>query len=76
MYSGVPAEWLGRKQVVEVGPMSGASNAKYWLEERNLPADEETVALVMKAAKASDHVLTEDEIRAVLNERNEPTKTG
>ena len=32
VYSGVPASLIGRRQEIEVGPMSGESNVVYWLE--------------------------------------------
>ena len=33
VYSGVPAEMVGRHQEIEVGPMSGESNVVFWLEK-------------------------------------------
>src|SRR6185369_8630361 len=36
VYSGVPAGLVGRKQEIEVGPMSGESNVVYWLESRGI----------------------------------------
>ncbi len=31
IYSGIPAAMVGRKQEIEVGPMSGQANVTYWL---------------------------------------------
>jgi 2-isopropylmalate synthase len=66
VYSGVPAHWLGRKQDIEVGPMSGASNVRYWLTFHGFKDDEAAVEAVLAAAKATDHVLTRGEITKVL----------
>jgi len=66
VYSGVPADELGRKQAITVGPMSGQANAVAWLEMRDLPCDDDTVDTIVDAAKASDHVLTEDEIYKLI----------
>jgi 2-isopropylmalate synthase len=66
VYSGVPAGWLGRKQDIEVGPMSGASNVKYWLKQHGFASTPGTVEAVLKAAKETDHVLTELEITHTL----------
>ncbi len=66
IYSGVPAAMVGRRQKIEVGPMSGASNVECWLRERGIEPDPETVAVVLTAAKASDHVLDDGEIEAIL----------
>ena len=59
---------VGREQEIEVGPMSGKSNVVFWLERRGLAADEGTVERIFAKAKASDCVLTEDEIRHGLPE--------
>src|SRR5207247_6575778 len=64
VYSGVPSHWFGLAQRIEVGPMSGRSNVVYWLETRGIPPDQELVNRIFARAKASDHVLTEDEVLA------------
>jgi len=64
VYSGVPASVLGRAQGIEVGPMSGESNVVFWLEHRGIEPTRERIDRVMAAAKASDRVLTEAEVRA------------
>ena len=66
VYSGVPADMVGRHQEIEVGPMSGESNVVFWLENRKLAATPERVQAVFQRAKSVDRVLTDDEIRAVL----------
>jgi 2-isopropylmalate synthase len=71
VYSGVPAEMVGRQQEIEVGPMSGESNVLYWLESRGIAATPERVQAVFLRAKSVDRVLAEDEIRAVLSALDE-----
>jgi len=66
VYSGVPAGIIGRRQEIEVGPMSGESNVVYWLESRKIEATRERVQAVFQRAKSVDHVLADDEIHAVL----------
>jgi 2-isopropylmalate synthase len=66
VYSGVPAGMVGRKQEVEVGPMSGRSNVIFWLEKRGLTASEAQIDRIFARAKGSACVLTEQEIRAEL----------
>ena len=36
VYSGVPASWVGRRQAIEIGPMSGESNVVFWLESHGI----------------------------------------
>lgn len=66
VYSGVPAGIVGRRQEIEVGPMSGESNVVYWLESRRIEPRPERVQAVFQRAKSVDRVLTDDEIHAVL----------
>jgi len=66
VYSGVPAQMVGREQEVDVGPMSGRSNVIFWLEKRGLTASDEIVDRILAEAKKSDAVLTEETIRSVL----------
>ena len=70
VYSGVPASLVNREQEIEVGPMSGKSNVVFWLEKRGLPATEEIVDRLFARAKASESVLTEEEIRRELGVRS------
>jgi 2-isopropylmalate synthase len=69
VYSGVPANWTGRTQAIEIGPMSGASNVVYWLQSRGLEADDVRVADILNEAKQSDHVLTEIEVMDIIKRK-------
>jgi 2-isopropylmalate synthase len=62
VYSGVPARLVGRTQQIEVGPMSGKSNVVFWLERHGIDASDELVDRVLRRAKGSSTVLTEQEI--------------
>ena len=62
VYSAIPASLVGRKQQIEVGPMSGKSNVVFWLEQHGIPLSDPLVDRVFQRAKASTTVLTEKEI--------------
>ncbi len=66
VYSGVPAGMFGLRQVIEVGPMSGESNVVCWLTEHGFKPTPDRVQAVFRAAKESNHVLSEKEILAVV----------
>jgi 2-isopropylmalate synthase len=66
IYSGVPAGMIGRAQEICIGFMSGASNVTYWLSSRNIEGDEALVAEILKAAKAQDRIMTDDEVMGVI----------
>ena len=66
VYSAVPASMVGRKQVIEIGPMSGLSNVKFWLRENGYnPEDEELCARIFQAAKKTDRTLTKGELEVL-----------
>jgi 2-isopropylmalate synthase len=67
VYSGVPAAAFGRHQEIGVGFMSGASNVNYWLRQRGIEPSEALVSAVLEAAKGTRHLLSDDEIMAVVS---------
>jgi len=67
VYSGVPASMVGRGQVIEIGPMSGLSNVKYWLSNRGYDAsDDDLCRRIFAKAKSVDHTLSESEVLAAM----------
>lgn len=72
VYSGVPADLFGLKQGIEIGPMSGEHNVRYWLAQRRIKPTEETVRAVMSAAKEARRVLNEPEVREVITTATVP----
>jgi 2-isopropylmalate synthase len=66
VYSGVPAGMFGREQEIEIGPMSGASNVSFWLKRRGHEPKPELISAVLAEAKKSNHLLSDDEIMAVV----------
>ena len=77
VYSGVPAALFGLEQTIEVSPVSGLSNVRYWLQENGYdPEDDLLCDAVFALAKRSDHTLSreeiEDEIAACREESARP----
>ncbi len=68
VYSGVPAGIFGRRQEIEIGPMSGASNVHFWLKQRGIQGSPALVAAILAAAKKSSRTLEERELRAIIDE--------
>jgi 2-isopropylmalate synthase len=62
VYSSVPAAMVGRAQVIEIGPMSGASNVRYALRHIGVEPNDELVQHILKVTKSSDHVMSEVEL--------------
>lgn len=68
VYSGVPASWFGRHQVIEVGHQAGDSNIVFWLKTRGYPPTPELVGAIRAKAKGSNRVLEESEILEVVQQ--------
>lgn len=71
VYSGVPASLVGRRQEIEIGPMSGESNVVFWLEQRGMIPTPARTHAVFQRAKSVDRILTDEEILGVLNALDE-----
>jgi len=65
IYSGVPAGDFGFRQSIRIGPMSGKSNVIFWLESHGLEPTDERVDRIFVAAKESNRLLDDGEIRAL-----------
>jgi isopropylmalate/homocitrate/citramalate synthase len=69
IYSSVPAAELGLEQRIEISPVSGLSNVKYWLETHGYnPNDEAACQALFAAAKRTDRVLTDEECHRLLKQ--------
>ena len=66
IYSGVPAAMVGKKQVIEVGHMSGESNIYAWLATHGYEPSPELVAEIYRTAKRSSRTLHDDELEQIV----------
>jgi 2-isopropylmalate synthase len=67
VYSSVPAEEFGFEQRIDISPVSGLSNVKYWLEHHGYdPDDTASCQLLFDAAKRTDRVLSDEECHRLL----------
>jgi 2-isopropylmalate synthase len=67
VYSSVPAEEFGFEQRIDISPVSGLSNVKYWLEHHGYdPNDEQACRTLFEAAKRTDRVLSDEECHRLL----------
>jgi 2-isopropylmalate synthase len=66
IYSGVPAGMVGLRQRIEISPMSGLSNVRYWLARHGYAGAEEGLCeYIFAAAKRSDRTLEDAEVHAL-----------
>jgi 2-isopropylmalate synthase len=74
VYSSVPAALVGRRQTIEIGPVSGMSNVRFWLFEHGYTDDSGLADYIFALAKRTDHVLSDDEVHECCREYTERTK--
>jgi 2-isopropylmalate synthase len=66
VYSGVPAGLFGKRQVIEIGPMSGMSNVRFWLKQHHIDVSDDVKQAILQRAKTSNRTLLEGEIYEVI----------
>lgn len=66
VYSAVPAHMVGRKQRIEIGPLSGESNVVYWLKEHGYELQDGLAKHIFDYAKHSNRVLTDEQIESFI----------
>lgn len=67
VYSGVPASLVGRTQTIEISPVSGLSNVRFWLGQHGYDAEDDALCeAVFGLAKTCDHTLSQTEIEAEI----------
>ena len=76
VYSGVPSELVGRKQDIEIGPMSGEANVRYWLEARGIEVNPTFCEKILAAAKTSNTLLEEEMILRMVTVMRERMQKG
>ncbi|MEE8153773.1 MAG: LeuA family protein, partial [Phycisphaerales bacterium] len=66
VYSSVPAASFGAQQRIDISPVSGLSNVKWWLAENGYdPDNEELSKRLFEVAKGADRVLSDEECHRI-----------
>jgi 2-isopropylmalate synthase len=69
IYSGVPAGDFGLRQRIEVSPVSGLSNVRWWLDEHGHDATDESLCKhVFESAKRINRVLRDEELEQMVRD--------
>jgi 2-isopropylmalate synthase len=76
VYCGVPASLVGREQRIEIGPMSGEHNVRYWLQARQIEVHPVFVEKILAAAKRANTLLPEDMILRMVRVMRERLQDG
>jgi isopropylmalate/homocitrate/citramalate synthase len=76
VYCGVPASMVGRSQGIEIGPMSGEHNVRYFLRERGVEEHPVYIEKILAAAKRSNRLLSEADVMRMVAVMRERLKVG
>jgi 2-isopropylmalate synthase len=69
VYSSVPVSRFSNGHDIRIGYMSGASNVVHWLKRHSIEPDDALVSRILERAKATNRVLRDDEVLAVVRAR-------
>lgn len=64
--SSVPSRLVGRRAVIEIGPLSGRWNVIGWLAQHGIERDAALIEAILDQAKVTDRVLEDAEILALV----------
>ncbi|HSR46510.1 MAG TPA: LeuA family protein [Anaerolineales bacterium] len=76
VYCGVPAAMVGRRQGIEIGPMSGEHNVRYWLQVHEIEVHPVYLEKILTAAKRSNSILTEQQVERMVTVMRERLRRG
>ncbi len=66
VYCSIPASMVGREHTIEIGPLSGMHNVRFWLKSRGFQVPDIVVEKILVAAKQAHRLLTKDEIMRIV----------
>jgi 2-isopropylmalate synthase len=76
VYCGVPACMVGRTQSIEIGPMSGEHNVRYYLRHHGIEEEPVYIDKILEAAKRSSVLLSENDVLRMVKVMQERLKAG
>ncbi len=69
VYSAVPISRFANGHDIRIGYMSGTSNVVHWLRRHSIEPSEPLVTRILDRARATNRVLRDDEVLAVVRAR-------
>ncbi len=66
VYCGVPSSMVGRVHDIEIGPMSGEHNVRFFLRKNKIEENPAYVAKILEVAKRSNRLLSDEDVRRII----------
>jgi 2-isopropylmalate synthase len=76
VYCGVPASMVGREHSIEIGPMSGENNVRYYLRKHDIEEHPVYIEKILAAAKRSNRLLNENDVLRMIKVMSERLDNG
>ncbi len=66
VYCGVPSSMVGREHTIEIGPMAGEHNVRFFLRKHKIEENPVYIAKILEVAKRSNRLLSEEDVRRIV----------
>ncbi len=66
VYCGVPSSMVGREHTIEIGPLSGEHNVRFFLRKNKIEENPAYVTKILEVAKRSNRLLSDDDVRRIV----------
>ena len=66
VYCGVPSSMVGRVHNIEIGPLSGEHNVRFFLRKNKIEENPAYVTKILEVAKRSNRLLSDDDVRRIV----------
>lgn len=76
VYCGVPASMVGREHTVEIGPMAGEHNVRFFLRKHNIEENPAYVTKILEVAKRSNRLLSDEDVRRIVTVMSRRMRTN
>jgi 2-isopropylmalate synthase len=66
VYCGVPSSMVGRVHEIEIGPLSGEHNVRFFLRKNKIEENPAYVTKILEVAKRSNRLLSDEDVRRIV----------
>ena len=66
VYCGVPSSMVGREHTIEIGPMAGEHNVRFFLRKHKIEENPAYITKILEVAKRSNRLLTDEDVRRIV----------
>ncbi|MDO8754968.1 MAG: hypothetical protein Q7J80_13810, partial [Anaerolineales bacterium] len=66
VYCGVPSSMVGRVHEIEIGPLSGEHNVRFFLRKNKIEENSTYITKILEVAKRSNRLLSDEDVRRIV----------